>query len=106
MINFQDNMGKLAPEWQNHYMDFNEVRGDWVAVASAGRYAIICTSIHASTSSVITPVLQARCSSWCPTNGVKAMKAIYYFIYTSLKDVDTVQQVVASYPQPLAGCKA
>jgi len=38
---------------------------------------IICTSLqtgnHASTSSI--NFLQAGCSSWCPTNGVKALKA-------------------------------
>ena len=39
---------------------------------------IICTSLkednHASTSSLI--ILQARCSSWCPTNSVRTLKAL------------------------------
>jgi len=51
-------------EWQWHQLDHMQ---------------IICTSLqadnHASTSSL--NFLQARCSSWCPTNSVKALKAIY-----------------------------
>jgi len=60
-------------------MDFNEAReyeeGQWHQLDHT---QVICTSIqtdnHASTLSV--NFLQARCSSWRPTNSVKALKAI------------------------------
>ena len=32
----QDNLGKLAPERLNYYLDFNEASEDGMAVASAG----------------------------------------------------------------------
>jgi len=35
---FQDNLGKIAPE-KLTILDFNEVKDDGVAVASAGPYA-------------------------------------------------------------------
>jgi len=52
--------------------------GFWNAAASAGTYMqTVCTSLqtdnHNNTSSV--NLLQARCSSWRPTNSVKALKA-------------------------------
>ena len=46
------------------------------AVASAGRYA---NNLHLAPDRphqhLITQLLQARCSSWRPTNSVKALKA-------------------------------
>ena len=38
MVNYMDNLDKLAPEKQT-ILDFNEARDDGVAVASAGLYA-------------------------------------------------------------------
>jgi len=56
MITYQEIMG-----WQWYQLDYMQ---------------IICTSLqthnHASTSSL-------RCSSWCPTNSVKSLKAIYFY---------------------------
>jgi len=49
------------------FLDFNEARGDEVAVASAGPYA---NHLH-----LITLFLQARCSSWRWSNSVEALKA-------------------------------
>jgi len=53
--------------------------GFGMAVASAGLYAnnrpLLQADSHISTSSV--SFLQAGCSSWCPTNSVKALKAKY-----------------------------
>jgi len=50
---------------------------EMIAVASGGPYANIYTSLqtdnHACTSSF--SFLQSGCSSWRPTNNVKAMKA-------------------------------
>jgi len=64
---FLVNLGKLAPERQNH-LDFNESRGDGVAVASAGPQAntSLQTDNHDSTSSL--KFLRAGCSSCHPTN--------------------------------------
>jgi len=49
---------------------------------------IICTSLqtynHASTSSL--SFLQARCSSWCPTNSDKALKATTDFCAVSVSN--------------------
>jgi len=51
-----------------------------VEVASTGPYAnhlhILLTDNHASTSPL--NFLQARCFSWCPTNGIKAPKANHF----------------------------
>ena len=59
-------------------LDFNEVKNDVVAVASVGHMQIIYTSLQVQ---ITTPAphhsifLQAGCSSWRPTNSVKAPKA-------------------------------
>ena len=59
-------------------LDFNEARDDGVAVASAAPYAnhlnLAPDKNHASISTL--NFLQAGCSSWCPTNSVKALKAM------------------------------
>jgi len=52
--------------------------GFWDAVASAGPYA---KNLHLAPDRkphqhLITQFLQAGCSSWCPTNSVKALKVI------------------------------
>jgi len=57
-------------------MDFNEARDDAMAVASTGpckSFAPRSRQItsHASTSSL--NFLQAGCSSWRPTNSIKAL---------------------------------
>ena len=61
--------------WQWHQLDHTQ---------------IICTSLqtdnHASTSSL--NLLQAGCSSWRPTNSVKALKAIL----PQIKDVPNISQ--------------
>ena len=53
-----------------------------------------CTSIqrdnHASTSSL--NFLQARCSSWCPTNSVKALKALTHNFCSTAADKQTDRQ--------------
>ena len=63
-----------------------------VAVASAGPYANICTSLqtdnHTSTSSLT--FLWVRWSSWCQTNSVKALKAYLY------SEQQNQQQVITS----------
>jgi len=74
---------------------------------------ITCTSLrtynHASTKPL--NFLQAGCSSWHPTNSVKALKAIgCWFVSlstraSSLKDVGITRQIVAIYSQPLLRCK-
>jgi len=55
-------------------MDFNHVRHDGVAVASAGTSAN-----HLQLALDRQPcqhlITQFGCSSWCPTNSVKALKA-------------------------------
>jgi len=51
-----------------------------------GHMQIICTTLqtdnHASTPSL--NFLRARCSSWCPTNSVKALKAVTLLILLQL----------------------
>jgi len=49
-----------------------------MAVASAGPYAnnLHLASYRQPHQHLISQCLQAGCSSWCPTNGVKALKAI------------------------------
>jgi len=58
-------------------MDDNEAGDDGVAVASAGPYTnhLHLTPDRSPCQHLVTQLLQARCSSWRPTNGVKAMKA-------------------------------
>jgi len=46
--------------------------GFWGAVASAGPYA---HNLHLYSNTSSLNFLQARCSSWRPTNSVKALKA-------------------------------
>ena len=79
MATFQDNLRypvpcrkvKLVWIWMRQ-----EMMGFWDAVASAGSWTI-CTSLptdnQTNTSSL--SFLQAACSSWHPTNSVKAPKA-------------------------------
>jgi len=54
--------------WQRHQLDHMQ---------------IICISFHtdnhASTSSL--NFLQTECSSWCPTNGVKALQALQFTVF-------------------------
>ena len=49
----------------------------WVAVASAGLYASLCTSLQTNNHASTPPLrfLQAGCPSCRPTNSVKALKA-------------------------------
>ena len=64
---------------QNGYtiLDFTAARDDGVAVTSAGTsLELSSTQITMSAPHHLT-YLKARCSSWCPTNSVKALKAIY-----------------------------
>jgi len=51
--------------------------GIWNAVASAGLYAnnLYLAPDREHKHTIITQFLQARCSSWRPTNGVIALKA-------------------------------
>jgi len=51
-----------------------------VAVASAGQYANLqCTlTRHITMPASHHSVLQARCPSCCPTNSIKALKAVQY----------------------------
>jgi len=62
-------------EWQWHQLDHMQ---------------IICTSLqtdnHASTSSL--DYLQAGCSSWCPANSVKALKATFRPSYSTVMVYD------------------
>ena len=69
-------------------------RDDGVAVASVGPHASLCTSLqtdnHVSTSSL--RFLRAGCSSWHPTNRVKALKAkgnSYYYSAQKLMPILT-----------------
>jgi len=55
----------------------------WDAVASAGQYA---NNLHFAPDRqphqhLITQVLQAGCSSSCPANSIKALKATLKFLY-------------------------
>jgi len=72
------------------------------AVASAGPYA---NNLHLGPDRqphqhLITKFLQARCSSWCPTNNVKALKAlemnsnIFSLIRTALNAFSKGMQIV------------
>jgi len=72
-------------------LDFNEARDDRVAVASVGPYAnhLHHTADRQPHQHVITQFLQAGCPSYCPTNSVKALKAIH------------VTVIVAQYKQKI-----
>jgi len=68
--------GEPVPERQNQYGFYWSIR-QWVAVASAGPYA----SLHLAPDRLprqhpTTHFLQAGCPSCCPTNSVKALKAM------------------------------
>jgi len=106
-------LSKPAPErlHQITSQDFNETR---VAVVhQLVHMQIICTLLQTDNHGSTSPLnfSQAGCSSWHPTNSVKALKAIGFWLVgliiaaSNLKEVDITQQVVAIYPQPLAGCK-
>jgi len=77
---FHNIMGKPAPE-RLSILDFNEARDDKVAVASAGPYAIISSSLpadnHASPLSL--NFLQAGCPSWCTVNSAKALEDLEFY---------------------------
>jgi len=49
-----------------------------MAVVSAGHMQTICTSLQTDnhTDTLFTQCLQAECSSWRPTDNVKAVKAV------------------------------
>jgi len=79
---FQDNLGKPAAGKVNH-SGFYWSKRWWVAVASAGPYAIICITLqtdnHASTPSL--NFLWDGCSSWRPTNSVNHCEYMYSIAY-------------------------
>jgi len=70
---FQDKLGKPAPE-RYTILYFTEARDDGWQWHQLSHMQIICTTLqrdnHASTSSQF---LRAGCSSWRPTNSVKAL---------------------------------
>jgi len=72
MVSFtQEN---LVSEGQT-ILTYSEARDDGVAMASAGTYA---NHLHfGPCQHPITQFLQARCSSLCPTNSVKALKTYH-----------------------------
>ena len=70
--------------WVSHYqkgktsLDLNDARGFGMQWHQLGHMQTICTSLqtdnHSNSSSL--NFLQAGCSSWRPTNSVKALKAV------------------------------
>jgi len=55
---------------------------------------IICTLLQTDKprQHLNTQFLQARCSSWCPTNSVEALKAIHTWVSDQIKCCPTYVQ--------------
>jgi len=76
---FQDNLGKPAPEKQNHYgktnLDLLEQDSEWQWHQLGNMQICISPQMDNHASTPPLSFLQARCPSCCPTNSIKALKA-------------------------------
>jgi len=70
LASFHDNLGKLAPE-RKTILDFNEK----VTMRSKCKSSVLCSRQTTMPPPHHSDFLQATCSSWHPTNSIKALKA-------------------------------
>jgi len=84
---FQDNLGKQAPERLNQsFRTLMKTEMMWWQWHHLDHMQMICTSLqtdnHASTPTL--NLLQARCSSWCPTKCQSTEGSLYLHNFQSL----------------------
>jgi len=75
---FPDILGKLAPERLNHCVSMKQEMIGWQWHQLD--HICLCKSFAPCFRQITSPaphhlILQAGCSSWCPTNSVKTLKA-------------------------------